>query len=487
VALSLPDVPFQSTTTCKHEGKGTDYAVGPGQKYEAIGDVPWERLGPGDTVRIHYRPEPYREKFMLSGVGREDAPIRVCGVAGKSGELPIIDGENATTRATLDFPYDGHQPRGLIIVGKQHGAPWLQQPEHFVIEGLEIRNADAGKAFVDKKGQKTPWAENAAGIFVQRASHVTIRGCIIHHNANGLFVGGGGSVELTKDVTIDGNYIHANASTENWYQHNVYNEASGVTYQFNRFGPPRSGAKGTLGGNIKERSAGVVIRYNWIEDGAHLIDLVDSQEARDPNVKDPTFHESWVYGNVLIRGPVASGSMVHYGGDSGILETYRKGKLHFFNNTVVILNASHVAYAGTAIFEVSTNEEQLLAANNVFFTEAKGVMKREVTLLGARDGVVQGVAELTQNWLSDGITPQQSLKAEQRADVRGFDKSIIGSDPGFSDIAKLDLSPKPSSPLKGVGTAPDEAHKIDKQYLLHGRGEARGEGSAPSLGAFAPR
>lgn len=484
----LTDVPYENPIGCRHEGKGVDYPVGPGQKYESVGDVPWEKLAAGDTVRIHHRTAPYREKMMVSGVGRADAPIRVCGVAGPKGELPVIDGEGATTRPSMEFPYDGHQVRGLVIVGKKHSSPYREQPEHIVIEGLEIRNAGPPGSFTDRDGKKTPWAENAAGIFVQRASHLTIRGCIIHDNMNGLFVGTAGAEELTTDVLIEGNYVYGNASTENYYQHNAYNESSGIVYQYNRFGPPKSGPQGVLGANIKERSAGVVIRYNWIEDGAHVIDLVDSQEARDPNVADATFHESYVYGNVLVRGATASGSMVHYGGDSGVFETYRKGTLHFFHNTVVVLNASHADYETTQLFEISTNDEKLIATNNVFFTEAKGVYKREVTLLGARDGVVLGAAELAGNWLSEGITPQQQLKAEQRGSVKGFDAALFGSQPGFVDLGRLELAPAASSPLvKGAAAfEPPSAHEPTRQYVLHGRGAPRSD-SPRAVGAFAPK
>ncbi|MBL9026757.1 MAG: right-handed parallel beta-helix repeat-containing protein [Myxococcales bacterium] len=484
----LTDVPYKNPVTCRHEGQGTDYPVGPGQKYESVGDVPWEKLAAGDTVRIHHRPAPYREKIMVSGVGRADAPIRVCGVAGPNGELPIIDGEGATTRPSMDFPYDGHQVRGLVIVGKKHSSPYREQPEHIVVEGLEIRNAGPPHSFTDREGKKTPWAENAAGIFVQRASHLTIRACIIHDNMNGLFVGTSGAEELTTDVTIEGNYVYANASTENYYQHNAYNESSGIVYQFNRFGPPKSGPQGVLGANIKERSAGVVIRYNWIEDGAHLIDLVDSQEARDPNVADKAFHESFVYGNVLVRGAKASGSMVHYGGDSGVFETYRKGTLRFFHNTVVVLNASHADYETTQLFELSTNDENLVATNNVFFTEAKGVYKREVTLLGARDGVVLGVADLAGNWFSEGITAQQQLKAEQRGTVKGFDGAAFGAQPGFVDLAHLDLAPAASSPLTNGAAALELAppHDLTKQYVLHGTSAPRGD-TPRAVGAFAAK
>ncbi len=52
---------------CIHTGSGRDLTVGPSQKYSSLSDVPWDSLGPGDTVRIFYRPEPYREKIIISG------------------------------------------------------------------------------------------------------------------------------------------------------------------------------------------------------------------------------------------------------------------------------------------------------------------------------------------------------------------------------------------------------------------------------------
>ena len=483
-------VPTQTSGECA-PGRGKDYPVGPGQKYEKIGDVPWERLAAGDTVRIHHRPEPYKEKFMVGSVGRKDAPIRVCGVRGPNGELPVIDGDGATTRRTLEFPYDGHQPRGLVFIGHRRSSPWLEQPSYITIEGLEIRNADPTRSFFDKDNRQTPWPEVAAGIFVQRGSHIVIRGCHVHSNGNGLFVGSAGGEELTRDVLIEGNYVHDNASPKNWYEHNVYNEASGVVYQFNRFGPPRRGAEGFLGGNIKERSAGVVIRYNWIEDGAHLIDLVDSQEARDPNLADPAFRESWVYGNILVRGGSASGSMVHYGGDSGMLETYRKGTLHFFNNTVVVLNASHKDWQSTAVFELSTNDEKLEMRNNVVATQVPSLPKRPTVLLGGRDEVVAGIADLSGNWISGSVQPFEGFPGralKRAAELRGLDTSLRGADPMFVDLASLALQPSASAPFKGKGVPlPPGPHEVTMQYVKHARGEPRPKEDPPTPGALAPR
>ena len=53
-------------------------------------------------------------------------------------------------------------------------------------------------------------------------------------------------------------------------------------------------------------------------------------------VNDPRYRETHVYGNILIEPDGAGNSqIVHYGGDSGTTEEYRKGDLYFYNNTVI--------------------------------------------------------------------------------------------------------------------------------------------------------
>ncbi len=488
-ARSAPVVTFDSPATCPPSSAGRTFDVGPGKPHANIGDVPLETLAAGDTVRVFARPEPYREKVLISGRGKKDAPIRFCGVKGAGGELPVLDGKDAKTRAGLPFPFDGHQPRGLVIVGWRRGDPWQDAPEHIEIAGFEIRNASPAHEFTDKDGKRGAYAENAAGIYVQRARHVTLRGNVVHDNGNGLFVGGGGAEELTSDVLIEGNYVYQNGSSDSYLQHNVYNEAARVTYQYNHFGPPRSGPQGTLGGNVKERSAGVVLRYNWIEDGAHLLDLVDAQEAREPNLKDESFRHSWVYGNVFVRGPVANGSMIHYGGDSGVLETYRKGVLHFFHNTVAIENASHGEYQGTSIFELSTNDETLESRNNLFVSEEPSHRRRVVVLLGARDGVAAGQASFRGDWLTEGTLgfDAANKKVTVQGKIDGLDALLKGTTPGFVDFEQRKLELAAGSSVRGKGhpfELPTE-HAVAQEYAGNGVGRPRPADDPPTPGAFA--
>src|SRR5688572_18907003 len=113
------------------------YEVGPESPLSAIGQVPWATLQPGDTVLIHYRSMPYREKWVICRQGTADSPIAIRGVPGPGGELPVIDGSGAVTAPGLNF---WSEARGVIKVGGAN-IPSDTTPRHITIENLEIRSA----------------------------------------------------------------------------------------------------------------------------------------------------------------------------------------------------------------------------------------------------------------------------------------------------------------------------------------------------------
>lgn len=115
----------------------TVYHVGPGQAYDAIGGVPWESLAAGDSVMIHWRSEPYREKWVICRVGSPAAPIVVRGLPSSAGERPVVSGENATTRPQLNY---WNRERGVVKIGGASVPPDCM-PAHIIIEGLRIRSA----------------------------------------------------------------------------------------------------------------------------------------------------------------------------------------------------------------------------------------------------------------------------------------------------------------------------------------------------------
>ncbi|MCX7959706.1 MAG: right-handed parallel beta-helix repeat-containing protein, partial [Deltaproteobacteria bacterium] len=329
------------------------FEVGEGKKYPNISDVPLESIKAGDTVLIYYRKEPYREKWVITATGTKEKPVLFRGVPDENGNLPVIDGRDAITRKGLNF---WSEVRGIVKIGGSNNPPDTI-PSFVVIENLEIINAHTPYTFTGRDGL-TAYENNSAAIFVEKGENIIIRNCIIHHNGNGIFV-----AHQAKDVLIESNYIHSNGNVGSYYEHNTYTEADGIIYQFNRFGPLLDGAGGN---NLKDRSAGTIIRYNFIESGNRQMDLVDSgsEELRNKSY----YKKTYVYGNILIEPDGAGNSQIlHYGGDSGNTSNYRKGILYFYNNTVISTRSGN-----TTLIRLSSPDEEAYIINNIIFANAGG-------------------------------------------------------------------------------------------------------------------
>jgi hypothetical protein len=124
------------------------YEVGPGKTYSATGLVPWEYLQAGDTVLIYWRSTPYKEKWVICRQGTAAAPITVRGVPGTGGELPVIDGNGATTRSVLNY---WNEQRGVIKIGGANN-PSDTLPKYIAIESLDIRSARSSYTFSAANG-----------------------------------------------------------------------------------------------------------------------------------------------------------------------------------------------------------------------------------------------------------------------------------------------------------------------------------------------
>ena len=439
------------------------YDVGPGQPLAAIGDAPWATLQPGDEVRIHWREEPYREKWVIGRSGTAEAPIVVRGIAGPGGARPVISGDGATTPAPLDYT---NEQRGVVKIGTSNVPP-STLPAHILIENLEIRSAHPDYGFEDDHGASQSYAKNAASIYVERAAHLVIRNCVLHDSGNGLFIGA--FEGQTTDIRIEGNHIFGNGNDGSAFEHNTYTAAIGIVYEANRFGPLRAGS---IGNNLKDRSAGLVVRYNWIEGGNRQLDLVDAEDS-GVLVAHPRYPRTFVYGNVLIEPDGAGNSqIVHYGGDSGNTAIYRKGVLHFFHNTVVSLRTGN-----TTLVRLSTDDETADVRNNVLYVAAGG---HRLALLNQ-----DGQLALAHNWLKPGWVESHSGPAE----VIDSGGNVEGAAPGFADEAAQDFRPLPGAATIDVG-APLAAealptHAVAHQYAPHQATGIRVDAGAPDLGAYA--
>lgn len=441
------------------------YEVGPGKPYASIGAVPWESLLAGDSVLIYWRSTPYQEKWVICRQGTAAAPIVVRGVPdAATGALPIIDGNGATTRSALSY---WNENRSIIKIGGA-SIPADTTPRYITIENLDIRSGRPPYTYTSASGATQSYINNAAPIYIEKGENITVRNCILHDSGNGFFVASSDAL-ASRDILVEGNYIYDNGNVNSIYEHNAYTAAIGITYQYNRFGPLRTGC---LGNNLKDRSAGQVVRYNWIESGNRQLDLTDGEDSSLIR-NDPRYRTTHVYGNVLIE-PDAAGNrqITHYGGDSGTTAYYRKGVLYFYNNTIISTRVGR-----TTLFRLSTNEERCEARNNIFYVTAAG---SELSLLDET-----GVLDLFYNWFKPGRVVSFGTFT---GTVNDNNTSVTGTTPGFVNEAGQDYRLAAASACVNAGVALNAAvlpaHDVVRQYAKHQSSSARPNDGWFDIGAY---
>ena len=441
----------------------TDYHVGPGQPLATISEVPWDSLQAGDRIYIHWQSTPYYEKWVINAQGTEQNRIEIIGVSGPGGQKPIIDGNGAVTPTYLNY---WNESRGLIKIGGS-SVPTDGLPSYITIENLELRSARPAYNFTTDNGSADSYSSNAASIYIEKGEHIIIRDCIIHDSGNGIFIGANGG--QTKDILIANNYIYDNGIVGSIFEHNTYTEALGITYEYNRFGPLRTGA---LGNNLKDRSAGLVVRYNWIESGNRQLDLVESGASALYN--DPSYLTTYTYGNILIEPDGAGNSqIIHYGGDNGTTSRYRKGNFYFYNNTVISTRNSN-----TTLARLSTLDETMIAFNNVIYSTSNG------NSLAMING--DGTLNMHHNWIKTNWVNSHDGASSGTVNDQG--NNLNSLDPEFVDFGNQDFNLLDTSPLIDAGSTIPAIHlpnhDVSNEYVMHTSGNTKQIVNTLDIGAF---
>jgi hypothetical protein len=436
----------------------THYEVGPGMPYQEIEEVPWEMLMPGDTVSIHWRSEPYRSKWVICRVGTQGSPIVVRGIANQNGVLPVISGEDARTRSALNF---WNEERGVIKIGGANKPPDTM-PQFIIIQDLDIRTGRPGYHFTGRNGA-LEYVNNCAAVYIEKGKHIIIRGCILHDCGNGIFAG-----HPSEDVTIEYCKIYDNGIENRFYEHNTYTEVNGIIYQYNYFGSLRSGCQGN---NLKDRSAGTIIRYNWIENGNRQLDLVDS--GHQDFIDLPTYRKTYVYGNVLLEADGEGNSqMIHYGGDSGDETHFRQGTLYLYNNTIVSTRSGN-----TTLVRLSSDSDSSIVQNNIIHVTADG----SKLAMKNTDGGVMTVENcvMKPDWTIAHGTNTGHFRAGNNTEV---------DDPGFVDVVNENFALSSSSVcIDAAGgfpwPLPIEYFPVE-EYVKHRQSRLRPASGELDIGAY---
>ena len=387
-----------------------------------------------------------------------------------------------------------------------------------VIDGLHVRNAKNSFSYTRYDGSTDSYESGAACIRIQAADRVVIRGNELENCGNGIFTMSldYNEAHLTRDLLIEGNYLHGHGQPGSDRQHGVYIQAIGAVYQFNRFGANAPGAQGST---LKERVAGSTIRYNWFDSGsARTLDLVEVEDAAswylvseylrelgcsdvnncpglDPDrlakvrEAEAAYRKTYVYGNFFrhVGSETDSGNIVHYGNDSDPALSHN-GTLYFYDNTVLVLQDRsdswrfRLFYLGNRDASSRSLETAEVFNNIVYFAGESGE-----PAYFCLDSTNQGTIHFGVNWLTDAwrdTATQQECYYGDAADgptVSGVENLLdVTGAPVPLDLATLDPADTPlvrnqAQPL------PDGLPAVGYQYARHLKAEPRPD--ARDLGA----
>jgi hypothetical protein len=486
-------------------GQGTTYDVGPGLPLAKLSQVPWLALKPCDNVNIHWQPNPYREIVLLSNRGAANRYIRVTGVPGPGGQLPVLDGAGATASSSIPWLNPVLEGLGAIVVSPPKQYTYGYKPGYIEISNLEIRGASDKGSYTNGAGQTVAWQGFASGIYIERAENVAIRNCHIHDNGNGIFQNSKfDEAAQSRYLLVEGNYVHDNGRNGDAHEHNAYTEGVGTVYQFNYFGQP---AAGSYGDNIKERSAGITFRYNYIEGGVDMLALRDPQSnaSFERTQRDAwgglLVNSAYVYGNVLVmreRQDWKTGwgnTLVGFGDGDASYGDVRGGTLYFYNNTVVSYH-DYNPYADNPLFAVinSLNAPVVQARDNVFLALAAtpGSKPQPFAIF-----YHYGSAAFAGNWISsgwrnnDGKASGSVMTPGQPWNGSGIGTVITNAqnNPGMVAPAAGDYHLAAGSPLIDAGAALDpEVVKTNnlpvREWVAQTQGRLRKQDAKLDVGAF---
>ena len=491
-------------------GGGTSYHVGPGQTYATIGAVPWYSLKAGDTVYIHYQSTPYHEKFLVSGQGTSAQWIRVLGVPGPGCELPVISGDGATTSANMhNYWQDATgnsaiQDSGIIQIAVNRGTVL---PAYIQIAGLEVRDSGTAYKFTAENGTSANYGIFSACIYAHSASHLLISGNTLHNCGLGFYnwIGDGSAptsywAGLEVDTVLQGNYFYDNGAVGSYTCHQSYTESQGVIIEYNHYGAMKTGS---MGSQLKDRSAGTIVRYNYVEQSPQGwdLDLVNPQNGWPVLGSLPTYAHDFVYGNIIVDKSLAQ-DFIHWNEDdqSGHGRANQaNGALAFYDNTVVVVANQSDFYGALDIFNETwggfdcpsgPQPGVIRQHNNIYASLPRTVGSAAAPLQFGYCGLEN--FDFGVNWVSPGWTSWKRGGASASGTASIVSPS--GNDPGFVNATGNDFHLTAGSSAVGIGcilapavTNNPEALDLTPvfQYLADQQVEVRStSGAGSDLGAF---
>lgn len=349
--------------------------------------------------------------FAAIDLGADDL-VLVDGDATYAGGVVVPDEASGTAGHPLTIRgvrVNGHRP---VIAGAGNTVEF-RQSDHLVFEGFEVTGG-------------------SARCILQGAHDVTVRDSVIHGcAAHGIL----STDQMSGSFTLEYSEIYAAGNGTS--QHALYIQSDEIAHPGSLFRMQYCYVHDGNGGNLlKDRHERSQIYYNWFEGAAyHELELIgpDEETQQDGWSVDLVREDQDVVGNVIVHSNPAFGAVIRVGGDGS---GQSKGRARFVNNTILVTSGQDAT-----VFRIFDGIQAVEAHNNVLYASAGGTIRieRTVEAVWANGRRVGG----SNNWVPAGAT---FVPAE-------WTGTIAGTNPGFANVAALDLAPAAAGALHDAADA----------------------------------
>lgn len=327
------------------------------------------------------------------------------------GDVVEVDG-GATYAGDLTFTKSGAIGKKITIRGirKSGVRPVLAggtntlhiYADHYVLEGLDI----------------TGGAERCV---FHHGDDITLRDSVVHGcPKHGIL----GADDDSGSLTLD--YVEIYGAGSGLTKHQIYMATDEIAHPGAVFRMQHCYVHDGKGGNnVKSRAERNEIYYNWIEGAMyHEIELIGPDGADENLARE----DSDVVGNVFRKTQGAYAA--RFGGD-GTGQT--KGRYRLLGNTFLLPSGSSAA---VRLFDGIDSVEM---HNNLFYRAGGGgEVVRDTEAVWVNGVAIAGSG----NWINAGSSGVP----------KAWTGTITGKDPGFRDLAALDVRPATGSALRASGS-----------------------------------
>lgn len=220
---------------------GTVYDVGPGQTYANLEALPAANtLTAGSVIRLHNAdtgcttPTTYHENWQFqANTGTQGEPFILVGIPNSCGELPVLDGANATMQSGLST--GACAGYGVVCVwggGYGSGTPYgywqsgSAGPSHIHVWNIHMKDATPNFTYTPPGGgAATAYISGASCANIRGGSYVDFEGNVFDTCSNGAFSAENSNsawADITQEVTFIGNKHTNNGWSTDSTEHAAY-------------------------------------------------------------------------------------------------------------------------------------------------------------------------------------------------------------------------------------------------------------------------